>query len=89
MLMRQVNIHEAKTQLSKLLEEVERGEHVTIARNGRPVAVLSAVRADRRTGFGSVSEFAAWTPELMADLDAQILRDIDASDAGPDEPERS
>ena len=33
-----VNVYEAKTQLSKLLELVERGESVTIARAGKPVA---------------------------------------------------
>ena len=38
--MRQVNVHEAKTELSKLLEAVEAGERVVIARAGRPVAVL-------------------------------------------------
>lgn len=86
MLMKQVNIHEAKTQLSKLVEAVERGEEVTIARNGRPVAVLSAVPAGRRTGFGSVPELAAWTPELMAKLDAEILRDIDTESSGVEEP---
>jgi len=36
----QVNVHAAKTQLSQLLEAVERGEEVVIARNGRPVARL-------------------------------------------------
>jgi prevent-host-death family protein len=36
--MKQVNVHEAKTHLSRLLEEVEAGEDVVIARNGRPVA---------------------------------------------------
>ncbi len=35
-----VNVYEAKTQLSKLLEAVERGEKVTIARAGRPIADL-------------------------------------------------
>jgi prevent-host-death family protein len=40
--MRQVNVHEAKTELSKLLELVEAGERVVIARAGRPVAILSA-----------------------------------------------
>lgn len=80
MLMKQVNVHEAKTQLSKLLEAVERGEEVTIARNGRPVAVLSPVPVSRRAGFGSMPELAAWTPELMRELDAEILRDIEASD---------
>ena len=37
---RQVNVHEAKTQLSRLLEEVSAGEEVVIARAGRPVARL-------------------------------------------------
>lgn len=34
----QVNVHEAKTRLSRLLELVEQGEPVTIARHGKPVA---------------------------------------------------
>jgi prevent-host-death family protein len=37
---RTVNIHEAKTHLSRLLEEVARGEEVTIAKAGKPVAKL-------------------------------------------------
>jgi prevent-host-death family protein len=40
----QVNVHEAKTQLSRLLEAVENGETVTIARNGKPVAELVKVK---------------------------------------------
>ena len=35
-----VNVHEAKTNLSRLLAQVEAGEHVVIARNGKPVARL-------------------------------------------------
>lgn len=35
-----INIHEAKTQLSKLIEAVEAGEEIIIARAGRPVAKL-------------------------------------------------
>jgi prevent-host-death family protein len=38
--MKRVNVHEAKTQLSRLLQEVEGGEEVVIARNGEPVAKL-------------------------------------------------
>jgi prevent-host-death family protein len=41
--MRTVNVHEAKSTLSRLLEVVERGETVVIARNGRPVAELTAI----------------------------------------------
>lgn len=46
--MRQVNVHDAKTQLSSLLEAVEAGERVVIARAGKPVAVLSPYRAATR-----------------------------------------
>ena len=39
----QVTIHEAKTQLSRLIAAVERGEEVIIARRDKPVARLSVV----------------------------------------------
>ena len=39
-----VNVHEAKTNLSRLLKQVEAGEEVIIARNGKPVARLTPVR---------------------------------------------
>jgi prevent-host-death family protein len=38
--METVNIHEAKTQLSRLLARVERGEEIIIANRGVPVAKL-------------------------------------------------
>jgi prevent-host-death family protein len=37
---KQVNVHQAKTELSRLLLDVERGHDVVIARNGAPVARL-------------------------------------------------
>ena len=37
---RTVNMHEAKTRLSELVSAAERGEVITIARNGTPVVVL-------------------------------------------------
>lgn len=40
-----MNIHEAKTHLSRLVERVEAGEEVVIARAGRPVARLVPFRA--------------------------------------------
>lgn len=39
----EVNIHEAKTHLSRLLQRVAAGEEVTIARSGVPVARLVAI----------------------------------------------
>ena len=47
-----VNVHEAKTHLSRLLKQVEAGEEVIIARNGIPVArlVSSQRRLKRQPG---------------------------------------
>jgi prevent-host-death family protein len=39
-----VNIHDAKTHLSRLVERVEAGEEIVIARAGRPVARLVPLR---------------------------------------------
>ena len=39
-----VNVHEAKTNLSRLLAKAEAGEEVIIARNGKPVARLAPVQ---------------------------------------------
>lgn len=51
-----VNIHEAKTHLSKLLQQVIRGKSFIIAKAGRPIAKVVAVEAPepagaRRLGF--------------------------------------
>jgi prevent-host-death family protein len=43
--MRSVNMHEAKTQFSKLIARVEAGEEIVIARDGQPVARVVAFRA--------------------------------------------
>ena len=44
-----INVHEAKTHLSRLLERVERGEEIVIARAGKPVARLVAVQPVTKT----------------------------------------
>lgn len=51
--MKTVNIHEAKTQLSRLIAAVEAGEEVVLARGGKPVARLvrfGAPAPERRFG---------------------------------------
>jgi prevent-host-death family protein len=54
--MKTVNIHEAKTQLSKLIEEASKGESFIIAKAGKPVVRVTALSAPtgaqvRRLGF--------------------------------------
>lgn len=79
-----VNIHEAKTQLSRLLAAVEGGETVTIARSGKPVARLVRFEAEghqQRLGFlqghGSV-------PDDFDEIEADRIEALfGAGDAAP------
>lgn len=54
--MKTVNIHEAKTHLSRLIEEATKGESFIIAKAGKPVVKVTALTAPsgaqvRRIGF--------------------------------------
>lgn len=74
--MKQVNTHEAKTQLSRLLRRVAAGEEVTIANRGVPVARLVPVppkKAQRVLGifrgqFTVPDDFDAPLPDDLLDL---------------------
>ncbi len=49
----QVNMHEAKTNLSKLIEQLSQGEEIVIARGNKPVAklvLLDEIHAQRKIG---------------------------------------
>jgi prevent-host-death family protein len=67
--MRTVNVHAAKTHLSSLLEEVEKGEEIVIARAGKPVAKLTAIaeqKPRRKLGLLRGKAWAApdaWDPD--------------------------
>ena len=67
--MRAINVHEAKTQLSRLLQRVAAGEEITISNRGTPVALL--VPAKRSTGKGilGIDEGRFKVPE---DFDAPL-----------------
>lgn len=66
--MRTVNVHEAKTHLSKLLGEVAAGEVVVIARGGKPVARL--VRFEETPGRALGRDAGLFT--VPADFDAPL-----------------
>ena len=53
--MARVNIHEAKTHLSRLLERVAQGEEIVIAKAGRPVAKLVKIQPRGRRVLGSAA----------------------------------
>lgn len=50
--MLEVNVHQAKTQFSKLLERVARGEEIIIAKAGRPVARLVPLESATPRAWG-------------------------------------
>ncbi|MFI2652147.1 MULTISPECIES: type II toxin-antitoxin system Phd/YefM family antitoxin [Micromonospora] len=50
----QYNIHDAKTNLSRIIERVEHGEEIVISRAGTPVAKVIPLRPKARTGRGSL-----------------------------------
>ncbi|MCY4467082.1 MAG: type II toxin-antitoxin system prevent-host-death family antitoxin [Thiotrichales bacterium] len=51
-----VNVHQAKTRLSKLLAQVEAGEEVVIARRGEPVARLVRCKPRGKRQFGAMKD---------------------------------
>ena len=49
----EVNVHQAKTHLSKLLERVAQGEEIVIAKAGKPVARLIAIKSKGARPLGT------------------------------------
>jgi prevent-host-death family protein len=64
-----VNVHAAKTNLSKLIERAEAGEEVIIARNSEPVVKLVPVGLTKpKRVFGSMKGKVGLTPEFFEPL---------------------
>ena len=80
--METVNIHQAKTQLSRLVERASAGEEIIIARAGKPVARLAPLerRAPRRLGL---LKGRIWISE---DFDAPLPGDLLDLFEGKDDP---
>ncbi|MCK5908504.1 MAG: type II toxin-antitoxin system prevent-host-death family antitoxin [Caulobacter sp.] len=74
-----VNMHDAKSQLSKLVDAVEKGEidEIIIARNGRPAARLVAIRPsrgiERRIGIAAGMFTAPRDPQADDDEAARLF----------------
>lgn len=83
--MRQVNVHQAKTQLSQLLADVEAGEVIVIARAGKPIARLSAEPAERKVlrQPGAMKGEFVWDEEAWKAGDAEILKMFEDSINAP------
>ena len=88
-----INIHAAKTQLSRLIERAERGEDIVIARAGRPAVRLVAIKPaegprvlGRFKGEFEIPDdaFAPLSEEELAEwYDAPIFPDMAPAPPGP------
>jgi prevent-host-death family protein len=75
----QFNIHDAKTNLSRIIERVEHGEEIVISRAGNPVAkVVPLTHTVERTGRGSLRGKLVAT----ADWDSDEVNEAVARDFG-------
>jgi prevent-host-death family protein len=74
----QFNIHDAKTNLSRIIERVEHGEEIVISRAGTPVAKVVPLRPTRRSGRGSLRGRL----ELPPDWDSDEVNEAIAHDFG-------
>jgi prevent-host-death family protein len=76
----QFNIHEAKTNLSRIIDRVEHGEEIIISRSGTPVAkVIPLNRRVDRAGRGSLAGRLVMTD----DWDSPDVNEAIARDFGP------
>lgn len=75
--MKTVNIHAAKTHLSRLVEEAAAGEEILLAKAGKPVARLVALeKPDFRKSFGILRGRLHAADHFDDPLPAEILRDF-------------
>jgi prevent-host-death family protein len=73
--MKTVNLHAAKTHLSRLVEEAAAGEEVVIAKAGKPMVRLVPVTTRaRRTGFGTLKGKIRISNDFDAPLPTRTLR---------------
>ena len=79
----EVNIHEAKTHLSRLLLRVAAGEEITIAKAGVPIARLVPVERNIKKRPWGIDRDRIW---IADDFDAPLPDDILASFLGTDLP---
>ena len=88
-----VNIHEAKTHLSRILEEVAAGREIVIAKAGKPVARIVPLQEPRPAyRFGLLAGKIWVADDFDAPLPDEVLRDfgIDPEPVSPaDEPPRA
>jgi prevent-host-death family protein len=80
-----LNLYQAKTQLSKLVERAAAGEEIVIAKAGKPMARLVALESrGRPRNFGALKG-QIWMADDFDELPKDILDAFYDGDSGPNE----
>jgi prevent-host-death family protein len=74
--MKTVGVYEAKTHLPRLLDEVERGETITITRHGKRVAVLAPLSATAKSRAAAVDAMREFGRQHRGALKGLSVRDL-------------
>ena len=75
--MRIVNMHEAKTHFSKLVDAVLHGKEIVIAMSGKPVAKLSPIKKPKRR-FGVLKGKIRIAKDFDAPLPKEVIDEFEA-----------
>jgi len=85
-MMIKVNVQEAKTHLSRYLEQVEQGEVVVLCRHNQPVAELRAIQPASFSPPrvpGLLKGLIHWEPDAFAPLTEEELADFEGGQVFP------
>ena len=78
--METVNIYDAKTRLSQLVDKVVAGEDVVVSRNGKPLVRITRLDSDKRPiRFGVLKGKVKVTRDFDAPLPSNVLAEFEGS----------
>lgn len=75
--MRVVNIHDAKTHFSKLVDAVVKGQEIIIAMSGKPVAKLGPIGKEKKRKFGVLKGKIKISRDFDAPLSEEVLKQFE------------
>ncbi len=84
--MRTINIHEAKTHLSRLVDEAEKGESFVIAKAGKPKVLVTQIPTNQATPKSRIGFLKGMytIPENYWEIDKQLDKEIEELFYGKD-----
>jgi prevent-host-death family protein len=85
--MRTINIHQAKTHLSRLVDEAEQGDSFIIAKAGKPKVVVTRIDAPTGNGKRRIGSLKGMytLPDNFEEIDKELDKEVEKLFLGDDE----